>query len=96
MYLNIYSNYQTWETKENSWEREWIVIGADKDDIEIAIENKTLIVKFDGNDYTSAFNHVVNIPDGITTNDISSVYEAGVLTVIVQKPKDFRQRIPIQ
>ena len=89
-------NNGVWQNNEDSWIKEFIIIGAKKEDINIYIEGGYLIVSFDGNSYSSIVFHKTSIPDSVKKEDVSSTYEAGVLKVAVKKPDSFRsQKIPI-
>lgn len=92
----IFNYGQTWQVNDDKIERDFIIVGADKEDIKISVSGSLLYILFDGNDYTGRVEHKWRLPDGVSAKDVSSKYEAGVLTVSIQKPKDFEHKIPIR
>ena len=77
-----------WAWKEN--DDEYVLShpapGADKKDFSVKFVNGELQLIFEGNDYSSPFNKSYQMPDGVSSKDITSMYEAGVLTIVVKKP----------
>ena len=83
-----------------------IVPGLNKGDLNVHLDDLTLTISYESSTEEgtnavsySSFTKSWTLPDGTTENDISAVYDSGVLTVNVQKTEPVKipvKTIPVQ
>jgi HSP20 family molecular chaperone IbpA len=95
---DVYTAYTTgaWQANDNGWEIKIPVSGANKEDFDVSLIDNELSLSFDGNEFAPIFKKRWTVPKGVKTKHISAKYEAGVLTLSVEKPKDFEQKIKVE
>ena len=87
---------RVWQNEDNKLTASFVIPGAEKKDIKISVENGLLKLFYAGNDHIYQIDRVFRLPTGITFKDITSKYDAGVLTIVITKPKDFSQEIKVE
>lgn len=85
-----------WHAEDDSWITTRIIPGANKEDLKLFVEGGKLIFQFEGNDHATSMHESFKLPDHIEAKDVSSEYKDGILTIKVNKPKNFRQEIAIK
>ena len=77
---------------EDRYEINVVVPGLTKGDLNVHLDNQTLTISYESSTGEgtnavsySSFTKSWTLPDGTTENDISAVYDSGVLAVSVQK-----------
>lgn len=97
--MNLIYYSGVWQETDEAYEKEFIIIGAKKEDIDVSVEQGSmpmLRVSFEGNQYNDAINEGTRLPSGTSEKDVSSTYNSGVLTVTVKKAEKNVKRIAIE
>ena len=95
---SVYTAHTTgaWQETEKGWEIRIPVSGANKEDFDVSLIDNELSLSFEGNEFVPVFKKKWIAPTGVKPKHIGAKYEAGVLTLSVDKPKDFEQKIKVE
>ncbi len=98
MFVWDYYEPRSYEFKDegDAFKAEIPIVGANKEEIKVNTHNGSLVVSFDGNNFTPAFTKKWTLVDGMSAKDVTAKYENGVLTLVAQKPKGYEQEIKVE